>query len=144
MTPHGLLETVLYAGDLGAAEAFYTQVLGLTLIGREPERHRFFRCGHGVFLVFNPAVTSKPYTTPGAPAVPLHGAYGPGHAAFRVHPAELPAWRERLRAAGVAVESEVDWPQGGHSLYFRDPAGNSLELATPAIWGLAEGQRQDL
>ena len=27
---------------------------------------------------------------------------------------------------------------GGYSLYFRDPAGNSLELATAALWGFAE------
>jgi catechol 2,3-dioxygenase-like lactoylglutathione lyase family enzyme len=29
-------------------------------------------------------------------------------------------------------------PRGGRSFYFRDPAGNSLELATPRIWGLPE------
>ena len=34
----------------------------------------------------------------------------------------------------VAIEREVDWPGGGFSLYFRDPAGNSLELATPRLW----------
>ena len=35
---------------------------------------------------------------------------------------------------GVAIESEVSWPNGGHSIYIRDPAGNSLEFATPDIW----------
>jgi predicted enzyme related to lactoylglutathione lyase len=38
----------------------------------------------------------------------------------------------------VAIEKIVDWPGGGRSLYFRDPAGNSLELATPRIWGIGE------
>ncbi len=30
---------------------------------------------------------------------------------------------------------EVNWDQGGTSLYFRDPAGNSIELAPPTLWG---------
>jgi catechol 2,3-dioxygenase-like lactoylglutathione lyase family enzyme len=37
-------------------------------------------------------------------------------------------WRERLAANGIAIEHEQDWPQGTHSIYFRDPAGNSVEL----------------
>jgi hypothetical protein len=36
----------------------------------------------------------------------------------------------------VAIESDFAWPGGGRSLYFRDPAGNSLEFAEPAIWHL--------
>jgi catechol 2,3-dioxygenase-like lactoylglutathione lyase family enzyme len=43
-------------------------------------------------------------------------------------------WRERLEAHGVAIESVARWPRGGRSIYFRDPAGNSLELATPDLW----------
>ena len=38
----------------------------------------------------------------------------------------------------MTIEQEVDWPRGGRSFYFRDPAGNSLELATPRIWGLPD------
>ncbi|HEY8503875.1 MAG TPA: VOC family protein [Gemmataceae bacterium] len=138
MTPRGVLETVVYAADLGAAERFYADVLGLEVIAHEPGRHVFFRCGDGVFLVFNPGVTSTEETTVAGAAIPLHGATGPGHAAFRVPEAELAAWRERLRERGVAVESEVDWPNGGRSIYFRDPAGNSIELATARLWGLPE------
>ena len=52
--------------------------------------------------------------------------------------AALDDWRQHLEAAGIAIEQTVDWPRGGRSFYFRDPAGNSLELATPKIWGLAE------
>jgi hypothetical protein len=36
---------------------------------------------------------------------------------------------------GVAIEKEIDWQEGGASLYLRDPAGNSIELAPPTIWG---------
>jgi hypothetical protein len=35
----------------------------------------------------------------------------------------------------VEIEREVDWDEGGTSLYVRDPAGNSVELAPPTIWG---------
>jgi catechol 2,3-dioxygenase-like lactoylglutathione lyase family enzyme len=138
MTPHGMLETVLYVADLEAAERFYTAILGLAVVSREPGRHVFFRSGRSMFLVFNPEATATQTIFVGGARIPPHGTHGPGHAAFRVHEAELPAWRERLCVAGVEIESEVSWPQGGHSIYFRDPAGNSVELVTPAVWGLVE------
>jgi catechol 2,3-dioxygenase-like lactoylglutathione lyase family enzyme len=135
MTPHGILETSLHVNDLDAAQRFYAEVLGLTLIERQPNRHVFFRCGRGVLLLFNPAATAVPGTVAGQ-SIPPHGATGAGHMAFAVHDEEIAEWRRRLREAGVAIESEVAWPQGGYSLYFRDPAGNSIELATPRIWGI--------
>ena len=33
-----------------------------------------------------------------------------------------------------AVESRIGWLRGGTSLYFRDPDGHSLEVATPGLW----------
>jgi catechol-2,3-dioxygenase len=36
----------------------------------------------------------------------------------------------------VPIEIEITWPGGGHSIYFRDPAGNSIELATAKTWNL--------
>jgi catechol 2,3-dioxygenase-like lactoylglutathione lyase family enzyme len=129
-----LVETGVYADDLAAAEAFYTGVLGLHVIGREPGRHVFFRVGEAsVLLVFNPAATLQGDT------LPAHGARGPGHFALGVRADDLPAWRARLAAHRVAVEKEVRWPRGGTSLYFRDPAGNSVELLTPGLWGLPSG-----
>ncbi|HXE57537.1 MAG TPA: VOC family protein [Gemmatimonadales bacterium] len=138
MKPYGVLEACLYAGDLDAAERFYAGVLGLEPFAREPGRHVFFRCGAGVFLVFNPERTATPGDAVNGVAVPTHGATGPGHVAFAVAEAELGAWRERLERAGIEVEAEVAWPRGGRSLYVRDPAGNSVELATPRIWGVPE------
>jgi catechol 2,3-dioxygenase-like lactoylglutathione lyase family enzyme len=132
----GVLEACLYASNLDLAEQFYGDLLGLELVAREPGRHLFFRCGEGMFLLFNPACTSTEQTEIAGVRIPLHGAQGAGHVAFRVSEAVLPAWRDRLRQAGVTIESEVTWPSGGHSLYCRDPAGNSIELATLALWGL--------
>jgi catechol 2,3-dioxygenase-like lactoylglutathione lyase family enzyme len=132
----GILETCLYAPDLAEAERFYTDVLGLAMISHEPGRHIFFRCGQGVLLLFNSERTSTDQTTVGGAIIPLHGTTGAGHVAFRVEEQELDAWRERLRGSGVTIESVVTWPGGGRSIYFRDPAGNSLEFAMASIWGV--------
>jgi catechol 2,3-dioxygenase-like lactoylglutathione lyase family enzyme len=66
--------------------------------------------------------------------VPSHGTEGPGHIAFAVPAEGLEDWRATLAAAGVAIEREVDWRCGAHSLYLRDPAGNSVELAAGELW----------
>ena len=132
----GVLETCIYAEDLEAAEAFYRSVLGLEAFQKAPGRHVFFYCGpHAVFLVFNPEATVRSDMKLG---VPTHGAAGPGHVTFSIRETEMTDWRERLSAEGVAIEKEVDWPGGGRSIYFRDPAGNSVELASARIWRLEE------
>ena len=48
--------------------------------------------------------------------------------------ADVPTWLERLETLHIAIESRVDWPRGGHSIYFRDSDGRSVELATPGTW----------
>lgn len=133
-----VLETVVYCEDLPAAEAFYAGVLGLEPFQRVEGRHVFFRAGPGVFLVFNPTVTGRDRTIVNGAPVPLHGTRGPGHVAFRVPESQLESWRRRLDRAGIEIESEVRWNSGGRSIYFRDPAGNSVELATASTWGLPE------
>jgi len=130
----GVLETCLYAGDLDAAERFYVGLLGLDLFAREPGRHVFMRCGAGMLLVFDPGQTSTEPGMAGGVAVPAHGSRGAGHVCFRIDAEALAAWRERLERAGVSIEAEIAWPRGGSSLYFRDPAGNSVELAPAMIW----------
>jgi hypothetical protein len=44
-----------------------------------------------------------------------------------------------LTAKGIVIEKEVSWPRGGRSLYFREPAGNVVELVTPGVWGTPAG-----
>jgi catechol 2,3-dioxygenase-like lactoylglutathione lyase family enzyme len=136
MRPRGVLETVLYCPDLDAARAFYTGVLGLQLAAAPTERHVFLLCGDGMLLLFNPDHTSRIPVPVAGTMVPMHGGRGAGHMAFRASREEIDRWREHLTAHGVAVETEIEWPGGGRSLYFRDPAGNSLEFATPELWGL--------
>ncbi len=130
---NGILETVLYVSDLGAAELFYRDILGLEPFTKVAGRHLFYRCGNQVLLIFNPAATQD-VSTAGIP-VPPHGATGPGHICFRAGAAEIDDWHDRLTTAGVEIEMDFEWPQGGRSIYFRDPAGNCLEFAEPRIWG---------
>ena len=135
MIPTGILETVLYAKDLAAAEAFYRGALGMEPFAKVGGRHLFYRCGNQVLLIFNPDATAVPPEADALP-VPPHGAHGPGHVCFRAAPAELDGWRAHLEARGVAIEADFEWPCGGRSIYFRDPVGNCLEFAEPRIWKL--------
>ncbi|MCB0002836.1 MAG: VOC family protein [Anaerolineae bacterium] len=131
MEANRIVETCLYVDDLDAAARFYNEVLGLQPFASVEGRHLFYRCGASVLLLFNPDETAK-----GAGSAPAHGAHGPGHLAFAMADDQIDAWRRQLAEHGIPVETEVTWPGGGFSLYFRDPAGNSLELTTPRTWGL--------
>lgn len=137
MQPSAILESALYVDDLAEAERFYTGVLGLPLISKVESRHVFLRCGEGVLLLFNPERTVESPPVGALLPVPPHGTRGQGHLCFRASEDEIDRWKTRLTQAGVAIESEFTWPQGGRSIYVRDPAGNSIEFANPAIWGIA-------
>jgi len=130
-----ILETVLYAPDLEAARVFYHDVLGLEPFVTIQGRHLFYKLGNQVFLLFNPEATQEPPNDPRMP-VPPHGATGPGHICFGASAEEIRCWVTHLEEKDVAIEADFIWPQGGRSIYFRDPAGNCLEFAEPGIWGL--------
>ena len=130
-----ILEASLYVDDLEKAASFYEKVLGLQLVAEETGRHVFFRCGKRMLLLFYAPATLQPGTP-----FPPHGASGAGHAAFGARESELPAWRDHLALCRVAIESEVTWPNGAQSIYFRDAAGNSLELVSPRLWGIDESK----
>ena len=124
-----VLETALYVDDLDRARDFYQQVLGAELYSQQSGRHVFFRVGEQMLLLFSAAACREQSSD-----VPFHGAEGPGHIAFAAVDHELPRWEQQLSRHEVSIEQRVEWPGGGRSLYFRDPAGNSLELATPSLW----------
>jgi catechol 2,3-dioxygenase-like lactoylglutathione lyase family enzyme len=129
MNANRIFETVLYADDLDAAERFYCGVIGLEVIQRS-DLLLALRCGGGVLLIFDPDKSSLP-----GREVPSHGAHGPGHVAFAMRDEQFDSWKQHLLDANVAIEQEVHWEEGGRSIYFRDPAGNSVELAPPTLWG---------
>ncbi len=129
-----LVETAIYGENLGRLEEFYRDVLQLPVLGREEGRHVFFQAGPGsMLLAFNPTTTLR------GDILPAHGSTGPGHLALGIRPDQLDAWRQWLAEKGVAIEKEIVWPSGATSLYFRDPAGNAVELLTPGVWGLPQG-----
>ena len=134
----GTLESALYASDLDAAHAFWEGVMGLTAFQTSPGRHIFFRVTDQprpqVLLVFNPDATLTPPPPDAHLPVPPHGARGPGHFCLATAPNQMDAWRRHLDRAGIPIEADFHWPNGARSLYLRDPAGNSIELADPAIW----------
>jgi XTP/dITP diphosphohydrolase len=140
MKAEGILETVIYAENLGRIRPFYEDVLGLECFQATVDRQLFFYCGDQVLLIFNPAKTSVA-RAPGPGVPPAHGALGAGHVCFRAEARELDRWRSHLEQAGIAIEADFEWPGGGRSLYVRDPAGNSVEFAEPRIWNLPRKER---
>jgi len=83
-------------------------------------------------LAFNP---KTPEIEEHAP----HGATGPGHFSLGIDMQSQNDWRKHLVDHSVEIEAEVEWPPGGKSIYFRDPAGNSVELGTQGVWRLPSG-----
>ncbi len=128
MQPVRVVETCLYVDDVEAAAAWYEDVLGLEAFAEDLPRHVFLRCGDSLLLLFDPGETEV--VEPGDKAAP-HGARGPQHVALGVE--ALPPWRERLAEAGVEIIEEASWGKGD-SIYFRDPAGNVVELVTRGTW----------
>jgi catechol 2,3-dioxygenase-like lactoylglutathione lyase family enzyme len=129
-----IIETAIYVDELQATEWFYGTILGLRVVAKEPGRHVFFQVGEAnVLLAFLAEATLK------GDHLPSHGTTGPGHFALGIDADDLDAWRRSLEGHGITIEKAVDWPGGGKSIYFRDPAGNSVELVTPGIWGLPSG-----
>lgn len=132
MQAKSVLETVLYADDPLTCGRFYVDVLGLTLDKAVPGRFSFLRCGAQMVLIFAPGPSSDAELQGD---IPPHGSQGAGHLCFSAQDAaELDQWERHLAEMGVAIEHRHDWG-AGRSVYFRDPAGNSVEVAERAIWG---------
>jgi catechol 2,3-dioxygenase-like lactoylglutathione lyase family enzyme len=128
-----VVETALDCDDLARSAAFYT-----TLLETEPmvagDRLVALDAGEGtVLLLFQRGLSQEPVPLAGG-LVPAHDSGGPGHLAFAIDAADIPAWEARLAELGVAIESRVTWERGGFSLYFRDPDNRSVELASPGVW----------
>jgi catechol 2,3-dioxygenase-like lactoylglutathione lyase family enzyme len=127
-----VLETALYVDDLDRAAAFYAELFDLSFLYAD-ERLRAFAVGAGVLLLFRRGASLQTMTMPGG-TIPPHDGSGPLHVAFAIAADELVPWEERLRDRGIPVEGRTEWQRGGRSIYFRDPDGHLLELATPGLW----------
>ena len=125
----GVLETVLYHDGRvrEAVRRFYGEVLGLPLVAGWDDGLAF-RVGAGVLLLFDRqrlAERSGPIAD--------HGARGPGHACVQAAAGEYERWREQLASDGIEIVHDHNWGRG-RSFYFKDPAGNMLEIADSDFW----------
>ena len=127
-----MLETALDCDDLPRSAAFYTALMNVTPM-LDTERLVAIDAGEGTVLLLFQKGTASSVALPGG-VVPAHEPGGSGHFAFAIDAADLAAWEARLAGLQITVESRVTWERGGISLYFRDPDGRLVELATPGLW----------
>jgi len=115
---------VLEVADLEASERFYSELLGLPVVDRWPDREAIW-------------VMAGERTRIGLwkPQVGLFGSRGGVHVHFAMHIAEddYGAAVERLRSRGARVE-ETAFEGAGHAAYVEDPDGHLVELWT---WDVA-------
>ena len=130
-----VLETCLYVDDLDRAARFYEDVLGLAVLTSDQRFRAYDVGGKSVLLVFQRGFTLETVHMPGG-TIPPHDGHGPLHIAFAIGREELAEWEARLATHGVAIEGRTKWLRGGESVYFRDPDGHLLELATPGLWAI--------
>ena len=128
-----ILETSLYVADLARSKQFYQDVFGFETFLEDQRMVGMGVPGEGVLLLFRIGGSTEPSPTPGG-VIPPHDGRGTQHLCFAIPHMSFDDWGRHLQACGIALESRVAWPHGGTSLYFRDPDGHSLEVATPGLW----------
>jgi catechol 2,3-dioxygenase-like lactoylglutathione lyase family enzyme len=131
----GILETAIHTEDMACSRAFYEGVLGLAPIYSDDRLSAYAVAGRDVLLVFRKGATGQTVTLPSG-TIPGHGGDGALHVAFAIGKEELDRWEAHLASRGVTIEGRNDWERGGRSIYFRDPDGHLLELATPGLWSV--------
>lgn len=131
----GILETSLYVADLGRSERFYRSVFGCpTKLG--DDRMRALEVAKNqMLLLFAHGGSADGDDTPRG-RIPGHDGSGTLHVAFAISENSINEWRAHLAGLKIEIISRVRPEQGGDSLYFHDPDGHVVELATPSIWSL--------
>jgi catechol-2,3-dioxygenase len=127
-----VVETCIYSSDLKSMKKFYVGILGLSVIQEEGDKLIFLKAGKSMLLIFDPLRTSI-----NNDKLPTHGAMTPPssiHFAMEIEEQEYQPCKELLVRNGITIEKEVIWNSKTKSLYFRDPAGNLVELITPGGW----------
>lgn len=111
--------------ELAAAERFYTEVLGLTVVAHLGDQ-TLLRCGPQNLALFQ---VKRPLLTPEQRHDRISHPLGKGHHAFKVSRDDFETARERLAQAGVESAKPIDW--GDHDcMYFLDLDGNLLEIVS--------------
>jgi len=129
----GIVETGLTVADIGRAVDFYTGIFGFAIMFRDQRLAALNVAPGQALLLFLAGSSTAGVHVPGG-YIPDFDATGRSHFAFAIAAEALDAWRARLAAEKIAIESTVRWPRGAVSFYFRDPDGNLGELVTPGLW----------
>jgi catechol-2,3-dioxygenase len=132
-TIDAVLETALYVDDLDRAVRFYADVMDLKPLYEDSRLTAFSVGEKNVLLLFPRGGSLETVHMPGG-TIPPHDGAGPVHVAFAIAKDQLADWEAHLRKHDVAIEGRTVWKRGGESIYFRDPDGHLLELATPGLW----------
>ncbi len=128
-----MLEFGLYVKDVSRAADFYHHLFGFRVLISKERMAALDVEGKQILLLFKQGGSREPVNMPGG-MLPGHDGAGTSHVAFAIQESDVGRWEEWLREQDVEVESEVQWEEGGRSLYFRDPDGHLLELASPGVW----------
>ena len=131
----GILETAIHTEDMVRARAFYEGVLELEPIYSDNRLSAYAVGGRDVLLIFRKGTTGQTVTLPSG-TIPGPGGDGRLHVAFAIGKEELGRWEAHLASRMVVIEGRNNWERGGRSIYFRDPDGHLLELATPGLWSV--------
>lgn len=115
----------LIASDYARSRRFYTELLGLRVLA---EHYREARQSWKLDLALPDGGQLELFSFPAPPPRPSRPeACGLRHLAFSVD--DVGAWKDRLEAAGVAVEDiRLDEFTGHRFVFFADPDGLPLEL----------------
>ncbi len=134
----GVLETALYVEDLERSVGFYRELFGFPILFRDHRFCAFQVAARQVLLLFLRGASTAPIPVGRQPEkIPAHDGTGHLHFAFSIAADGLEPWRAWLEEKGVPLASTIHWPgTRSTSLYFHDPDGHVVELATPGIWGL--------
>jgi catechol 2,3-dioxygenase-like lactoylglutathione lyase family enzyme len=130
----GVLETTLIVEDVARATRFYRELFGFDVLAQTERLCSLNVKPAQVLLLFQRAGSLDDIRLPGGVLPRDMDAQGRSHMAFAIEAEHLELWRRWLKQNAVAIESTVLWELGGTSLYFRDPDGNLLELATRGVW----------
>jgi catechol 2,3-dioxygenase-like lactoylglutathione lyase family enzyme len=123
----GILETALYVSDVARSRQFYEELFGFRTVAEGARLTALaVRAGQVLLLCRKQASAGLGNSA--------HDGDGRLHLAFAVPAADLTAWDARLAERGIAIIERKSWDLGGRSLYFRDPDGHLVELATPGVW----------